>query len=209
LPRRKRIRHGDRDPPPSPAGPSPEDAESGCLRGSPVSAGDSRFGTIVPKHRRTIVERNRLRRRLREIGRRDVLPALRACGRKGDVSWFAPVPRPTMWTSPLSAGNCWALRRHCAPSRRPWPDPILPAGHLTLHAALLSVHAVVLLLCLHGGGALRFLPGVSGCSFGVSFDATPSEARAMTPSPWALDGAAHVGPEHPPELSPGPRDGAS
>lgn len=52
---------------------------------SPRSAGNSRFGTIVPKHRRTIVERNRLRRRLREIGRRDVLTALRACGWEGDV----------------------------------------------------------------------------------------------------------------------------
>ena len=33
----------------------------------------------MPKHRHTIVERNRLKRRIREIGRTDVLPALRAC----------------------------------------------------------------------------------------------------------------------------------
>ena len=34
-----------------------------------------RFGLIVPRHGRTAVERNRLRRRLREIARRDWLPA--------------------------------------------------------------------------------------------------------------------------------------
>ena len=35
------------------------------------------MGIIVPKHRRRIVERNRLKRRLREIGRIEVLPRLR------------------------------------------------------------------------------------------------------------------------------------
>jgi ribonuclease P protein component len=44
-----------------------------------------RYGVVVPKHRHTIVERNLLRRRLREIGRRDVLPALRACPASFDV----------------------------------------------------------------------------------------------------------------------------
>lgn len=44
-----------------------------------------RFGLIVPKHGRTIVERNRLRRRLREIGRIRVLPALTAADRALDV----------------------------------------------------------------------------------------------------------------------------
>lgn len=34
----------------------------------------SRLGVIVPKHGRTIVERNGLKRRIREIGRRGVLP---------------------------------------------------------------------------------------------------------------------------------------
>ena len=33
-----------------------------------------RVGIIVPKHRHSIVERNRLKRRLREIVRRDILP---------------------------------------------------------------------------------------------------------------------------------------
>jgi len=43
-------------------------------RPSPV--GSSRLAVIVPRHRHTAVHRNRLRRRLREIGRRAVLPAL-------------------------------------------------------------------------------------------------------------------------------------
>jgi ribonuclease P protein component len=34
----------------------------------------SRLGVIVPKHGRSIVERNGLRRRIREIGRRGILP---------------------------------------------------------------------------------------------------------------------------------------
>lgn len=40
---------------------------------------------MVPKHGRTIVERNRLKRRLREIGRRQVLPELDTKGLHGDV----------------------------------------------------------------------------------------------------------------------------
>jgi ribonuclease P protein component len=43
-------------------------------RPSPV--GSTRLAVIVPRHRHTAVLRNRLRRRLREIGRRQVLPAL-------------------------------------------------------------------------------------------------------------------------------------
>ncbi len=39
-------------------------------------AGCSRLAVIVPRHRHTAVERNRLKRRLREIGRRRVLPVL-------------------------------------------------------------------------------------------------------------------------------------
>ena len=41
-------------------------------------AGHPRTGTIVPRHQHTAVARNRLRRRLREILRRDVLPGLTA-----------------------------------------------------------------------------------------------------------------------------------
>ena len=40
----------------------------------PSPAGRPRLAVVVPRHGRTIVERNRLRRRLREIGRRDWLP---------------------------------------------------------------------------------------------------------------------------------------
>lgn len=45
---------------------------------SPVAR--SRFGLIVPKHRRRIVDRNRVKRRLREIARLHVLPRFRASG---------------------------------------------------------------------------------------------------------------------------------
>jgi len=38
----------------------------------------SRFGIVVPKHRFRAVDRNRLKRRLREVGRREVIPGLRA-----------------------------------------------------------------------------------------------------------------------------------
>jgi ribonuclease P protein component len=47
--------------------------------------GAPRFGVIVPRHRHTIVERNRLRRRLREVGRRELLPRLRREGCDADV----------------------------------------------------------------------------------------------------------------------------
>ena len=38
--------------------------------------GHPRLGVVVPRHGRSIVERNRMRRRLREIARRDLLPQL-------------------------------------------------------------------------------------------------------------------------------------
>lgn len=44
-----------------------------------------RIGVVVPKHRRKIVERNRLRRRLREIGRVELLPRLAASGETVDL----------------------------------------------------------------------------------------------------------------------------
>lgn len=52
---------------------------------APSPASRSRLGLIVPKHGRRIVERNRLKRRLREIGRRRVLPALAVRGSTVDV----------------------------------------------------------------------------------------------------------------------------
>ncbi len=45
----------------------------------------NRWGLIVPKHRHSIVERNRVKRRLREIGRTRVLPRLRDSGMTLDV----------------------------------------------------------------------------------------------------------------------------
>jgi len=43
------------------------------------------LGLVVGKHGHEIVARNRLKRRLREIGRRQVLPDLDAAGVKADV----------------------------------------------------------------------------------------------------------------------------
>jgi len=48
-------------------------------------AARSRLGVIVPKHGRRIVDRNLLKRRLREIGRRQILPALDARGAQRDI----------------------------------------------------------------------------------------------------------------------------
>ena len=45
----------------------------------------NRWGVIVPKHRHSIVERNRVKRRLREIGRTHVLPRLSEQGLALDV----------------------------------------------------------------------------------------------------------------------------
>ena len=45
----------------------------------------SRWGMIVPKHRHSIVERNLVKRRLREIGRTRVLPRLNEQGLALDV----------------------------------------------------------------------------------------------------------------------------
>jgi ribonuclease P protein component len=53
------------------------------LGASPASR--SRLGLIVPKHGRRIVDRNLLKRRLREIGRRRILPELDAAGKAIDV----------------------------------------------------------------------------------------------------------------------------
>jgi len=50
---------------------------------SPVSR--SRLGLVVAKHGNNIIQRNLVKRRLREIGRRLVLPGLDADGRNADV----------------------------------------------------------------------------------------------------------------------------
>ena len=52
---------------------------------APSPASRSRLGLIVPKHGREIVDRNLVKRRLREIGRRRILPALENRGIARDV----------------------------------------------------------------------------------------------------------------------------
>jgi ribonuclease P protein component len=59
---------------------------------APSRGARSRLGLIVPKHGRRIVDRNLLKRRLREIGRRRVLPLLDAKGTRTDVLIRARVP---------------------------------------------------------------------------------------------------------------------
>ncbi len=44
-----------------------------------------RFGLVVPKYGRRIVDRNRLKRRLRELGRLELLPRLRRSSQAKDV----------------------------------------------------------------------------------------------------------------------------
>lgn len=50
---------------------------------SPVSR--PRYGLVIPRHGHKIVDRNRLKRRLREIGRIEVLPRLHRAGLDLDV----------------------------------------------------------------------------------------------------------------------------
>jgi ribonuclease P protein component len=52
---------------------------------SPSPSAFPRWGVVVPKHKHEIVERNRVKRRLREAGRTVVLPALRNSGVALDV----------------------------------------------------------------------------------------------------------------------------
>lgn len=54
---------------------------------SPVAR--SRLGLVVPKHRHIAALRNRLKRRLREAGRRELLPRLAAAGLRVDVMFRA------------------------------------------------------------------------------------------------------------------------
>ena len=66
---------------------------------SPSPAAFPRLGVVVPKHKHTIVERNLVRRRLREIGRTVVLPALRNSGAALDVLVRA---RPDAYAAPFA-----------------------------------------------------------------------------------------------------------
>ena len=67
---------------------------------SPSPAGVPRLGVVVPKHKRTIVQRNLLKRRLRELGRGVLLPGLRNRGAALDVLLRA---RPEAYTAPFAA----------------------------------------------------------------------------------------------------------
>lgn len=44
-----------------------------------------RLGLVVPRHKKKVVRRNQLKRRMREIGRIEMLPRLNAAGRSLDV----------------------------------------------------------------------------------------------------------------------------
>ena len=48
-------------------------------------ASHCRFGVVVPKHRHRIVDRNRVKRRIRELARTRLLPELRGTGLELDV----------------------------------------------------------------------------------------------------------------------------
>jgi len=65
---------------------------------SPVS--HPRLGVVVPKYRNSGVERNLVKRRVREIGRKDILPRLREAGRDLDILVRA---RPEAYGAPFAA----------------------------------------------------------------------------------------------------------
>jgi ribonuclease P protein component len=52
---------------------------------SPSPVPHPRVGVIVPKYRHTVVERNLVRRRIREILRTEVMPRLQGNGNNRDV----------------------------------------------------------------------------------------------------------------------------
>lgn len=68
------------------------------LSPSPVS--HSRLGLVVPKHKKSSVERNLVKRRLREIGRTVLLPRLKDAGLAWDLMVRA---RPEAYGAPFQA----------------------------------------------------------------------------------------------------------
>ncbi len=64
---------------------SPSRSAGGESPGDPAGRFNARVGFVVPKLGRGTVARNRLKRRLREIGRRRVLHRLREAGVDADV----------------------------------------------------------------------------------------------------------------------------
>jgi ribonuclease P protein component len=84
LPRARRIRHGSEIRTLVERGKRSRTAHLDVFdSASPVA--HPRAGVIVPRHRHTIVERNLLKRRLREILRKDIRPELARTGRTIDV----------------------------------------------------------------------------------------------------------------------------
>jgi ribonuclease P protein component len=55
---------------------------------------------VVPKHKQTVVRRNRLKRRLREVGRTELLPRLDAAGLPTDLMVRA---RPEAYSASFEA----------------------------------------------------------------------------------------------------------
>lgn len=78
-------------------------------RPSPVD--HSRLVVVVPRHAQTAVRRNQLRRRIKEIGRRDVLPAL---GAPTDVGIRA---RVTAYGATFDLLRLEMIAALCPPSR--------------------------------------------------------------------------------------------
>jgi len=78
-------------------------------RPSPV--GSSRLAVIVPRHQQTAVRRNKLRRRLREIGRRQVLPAL------GEATDVAVRARPLAYQADFETLRREFVGSLCPPPR--------------------------------------------------------------------------------------------
>lgn len=83
---------------------------------APSRAERSRLGLIVPKHGHRIVDRNLLKRRLREIGRRQVLPMLDARGSGTDVLIRARVPAYATAYEGLARELIEALEVLCSPA---------------------------------------------------------------------------------------------
>lgn len=82
---------------------------------SPVSF--PRLGLVVPKHRRTIVERNRVKRRIREVGRTELLPRLRNAGASLDVVIRArPQAYDASFAELKNELTDWVERELCASS---------------------------------------------------------------------------------------------
>jgi ribonuclease P protein component len=78
-------------------------------RPSPVAC--SRLAVIVPLHRQSAVRRNRLRRRLREIGRRQILPVL------AEATDIAVRARPAAYEASFETLRREFVGSLCPPSR--------------------------------------------------------------------------------------------